>query len=65
MNEIEPLYSIAEVCRLLGIQRTTFYSRLKAGRFRAVRIEGSIRVPRGELVKYLAQATPISATASA
>jgi excisionase family DNA binding protein len=60
-NELDRYFSIAEACRVLGIERSTLRSRIKAGRLAAVRIDGSIRVPRSELVRYIAAATPISA----
>jgi excisionase family DNA binding protein len=60
-NELDRYLSIAEACRVLGIERSTLRSRIKTGRLAAVRIDGSIRVPRSELVKYIAAATPVTA----
>jgi excisionase family DNA binding protein len=60
-NELDRYFSIAEACRILGVERSTLRSRIKAGRLAAVRLDGSIRVPRSELIKYIATATPISA----
>jgi excisionase family DNA binding protein len=60
-NELDRYFSIAEACRVLGIERSTLRSRIKAGRLAAVRIDGSIRVPRSELVRYIAAATPVAA----
>jgi excisionase family DNA binding protein len=59
-DELDSHFSIAEACRVLGIERSTLRSRIKAGRLAAVRIDGSIRVPRSSLVRYLAQATPVT-----
>jgi excisionase family DNA binding protein len=47
-DEIERFFSIAETCRILGCQRSTVYSRIKEGRLKAVRIDGSKRIPRSE-----------------
>jgi excisionase family DNA binding protein len=47
---------------VLGIERSTLRSRIKAGRLAAVRIDGSIRVPRRALVQYIASATPVAVT---
>jgi excisionase family DNA binding protein len=60
-NELDRYFSIAEACRVLGIERSTLRSRIKAGRLAAVRIDGSIRVPRSELVRYIAAAKPVAA----
>jgi excisionase family DNA binding protein len=60
-NELDRYFSIAEACRVLGVERSTLRSRIKAGRLAAVRIDGSIRVPRSELIKYIASATPVAA----
>jgi excisionase family DNA binding protein len=60
-NELERYFSIAETCRVLGIERSTLRSRIKAGRLAAVRLDGSIRVPRQALVDYIASATPVTA----
>jgi excisionase family DNA binding protein len=60
-DELDRYFSIAEACRVLGIERSTLRSRIKAGRLAAVRIDGSIRVSRSELIKYIASATPVTA----
>jgi excisionase family DNA binding protein len=49
------------VGRILGFEKSTVYDRIKNGRLGAVRLDGAIRVPRSELVKYIAAATPVSA----
>jgi excisionase family DNA binding protein len=59
-TELQKLFSIPEVCRILGFERSTLYSRIRAGRLAAVRLDGRVRIPRDEVQKYLAQATPIS-----
>jgi excisionase family DNA binding protein len=60
-DELERHFSISEACRILGYERSTVYSRIKAGRLAAVRLDGSFKIPRRELAKYLATATPVSA----
>jgi excisionase family DNA binding protein len=60
-DEIEMFFSIAEVCRILGCERTTVYSRIKAGRLKAVRIDGSKRIPRSELLRVISAAQPVAA----
>jgi excisionase family DNA binding protein len=60
-DELDRYFSIAEACRVLGIERSTLRSRIKGGRLAAVRIDGSIRVSRSELIKYIASATPVTA----
>jgi excisionase family DNA binding protein len=59
-NELDRYFSIAEACRVLGVERSTLRSRIKAGRLVAVRIDGSIRVPRQALIDYIASATPVT-----
>ena len=60
-DQLEPLFSIPQVGRILGFEKSTVYDRIKNGRLGAVRLDGAIRVPRSELVKYIAAATPVSA----
>jgi excisionase family DNA binding protein len=60
-DELDRYFSIAEACRVLGAERSTLRSRIKADRLAAVRIDGSIRVPRRALVQYIASATPVTA----
>jgi excisionase family DNA binding protein len=62
-DDIEMLFSLPEASRLLGFERTTLFARIKAGRLKAVRLDGRVRIPRSEVVRYLAQATPLSVTA--
>ena len=63
-HELEPYFSIREACRVLGFERTTLFSRIKEGRLRAVKLaDGRVKVPRSELARYLAQATPITVSA--
>jgi excisionase family DNA binding protein len=60
-NEFDQYFSIAEVGRILGWERSTVYSRIKQKRLAAIRLDGSVKIPRSELLKYLATATPVSA----
>jgi excisionase family DNA binding protein len=60
-DELDRYFSIAEACRVLGWERSTVYSRVKAGRLKAIRLDGSVKIPRSELVRYIASATPLSA----
>jgi excisionase family DNA binding protein len=62
-TELQKLFSIPETCRILGFERSTLYSRIKAGRLAAVRLDGRVRIPRDEVQKYLAQATPVTVSA--
>jgi excisionase family DNA binding protein len=58
-DELDRYFSVAEACRVLGIERSTLRSRIKAGRLAAVRLDGSVKIPRSELVKYIASATVV------
>lgn len=62
-KEFEKFYSVNDVCRLLGYERSTIYARIKSGRIAAVRLDGAVRVPASSLEKYLATAQPVMATA--
>jgi excisionase family DNA binding protein len=64
-HELEPFFSIPEACRVLGFERTTLFNRIKAGRLNAVKHDGRVKIPRSELARYLATATPLSAPQSA
>jgi hypothetical protein len=45
----------------LGYREIRLNSRIKEGRLRAVKLDGRVKVPRSELARYLAQATPVQA----
>jgi excisionase family DNA binding protein len=56
-NVEQQFYSLAEVARVLGFEKSTLYSRAKEGRIRTVVIDGAKRVPRSELLRYIGAAT--------
>jgi excisionase family DNA binding protein len=58
---IEHFFSIAEVARILGYEKSTIYNRIKAGRLKAVRIDGSKRIPRSEVLRHISAAQPVAA----
>jgi excisionase family DNA binding protein len=58
---IEVLFTLPEASRLLGFERSTVFDRIKNGRLKAVKLDGRVRMPRSELARYLAQATPVQA----
>jgi excisionase family DNA binding protein len=60
-DELDRYFSIAEACRILGSERSTVYSRIKQKRLAAIRLDGSVKIPRSELLRYIASATPLSA----
>jgi excisionase family DNA binding protein len=59
-DKLDRYFSIAEACRILGWERSTVYSRVKQGRLKGIRLDGSVKIPRSELIKYIASASPIS-----
>ena len=58
--DIEVLFTLPEASRLLGFERSTVFDRIKNGRLKAVKLDGRIRIPRSEVVRYLSQATPVT-----
>jgi excisionase family DNA binding protein len=60
-DELDRFFSITEAARILGWERSTIYARVKAGRLRGIRLDGSVKIPRSELLRYIAAATPLSA----
>jgi excisionase family DNA binding protein len=57
--QIEPqFFSLAEVARILGYEKSTIYDRCKNGRIRTVRIDGGPRISREELLRYIGEAKP-------
>jgi excisionase family DNA binding protein len=58
---IQHFFSIAEVARILGYEKSTIYARVKEGRIKAVRIDGSKRIPRSELLRIISAAQPVAA----
>ena len=59
--DIEPLYSLPEAGRILGFEKSTMYSRVRAGRIKAIELDGMKRIPRSELLRYIRSARPVSA----
>jgi hypothetical protein len=58
MQNVEQQYfSLAEVARILGYEKSTLYSRAKEGRIRTVPIDGAKRVTREELLRYIGATT--------
>jgi excisionase family DNA binding protein len=41
-DEPDRFFSIAEACRILGWERSTVYSRIKAGRLKAIRLNMAV-----------------------
>ncbi|HZZ22023.1 MAG TPA: helix-turn-helix domain-containing protein [Roseiarcus sp.] len=60
-DEIQSYFTIPEVCRILGFERSTVYDRVREGRLAAVRLDGRYRIPRDEIQRYLATATRVTA----
>jgi excisionase family DNA binding protein len=63
-DDFERFFSIAEASRILGFERSTTYSRIKAGRLKGVRLDGAVKVPRSEIQRYLSTAKPLSIAAA-
>jgi excisionase family DNA binding protein len=59
--ELDRFFTIPEVCKILGFERSTVYDRVKQGRLAAVRLDGRVRIPREEVKRYLSTATPVAA----
>jgi excisionase family DNA binding protein len=58
----ERYFSLAEVARILGYERSTIYSRVRDGRIKTVRVDGAKRITRSELLRYVgAGAQPVAA----
>lgn len=54
MLPTKPLFSVREVCQLLGVGRTVLYTEIEAGRLKCKRV-GKVRlgILRSSLVEYL------------
>jgi excisionase family DNA binding protein len=59
--EIEQFFSISEVARILGYEKSTIFSRVKEGRIKAVELDGQKRITRSELLRYINSAHPVAA----
>ena len=61
----ERYFSYAEAARILGVERSTLYSRLKEGRLKNKRIfpDGAKRITRSEILRYVGAAEPMRAAA--
>jgi hypothetical protein len=44
-SELERLFSIPETCRILGFERSALYTRIRAGRLKAVKLDGHVKIP--------------------
>jgi excisionase family DNA binding protein len=53
---IEHFFSIAEVARILGYEKSTIYNRVKEGRIKAVQLDGTRRITRSEVLRYISAA---------
>lgn len=63
-DDFERLYGIAEVARILGIDRSTAYDRINSGRLKAVELDGMKKVSRTAIQQYLSRATPLAVRSS-
>jgi excisionase family DNA binding protein len=52
-EEVEKLYTIREVARLLDLSYITVWSWIRKGKIRAVKVDGRVRIPEGELRKLV------------
>lgn len=53
MSHTEQFYKVADICRLLGISRATFYRRLGRNEIDPpVRDGGLVRWPESSIIKY-------------
>jgi excisionase family DNA binding protein len=43
------------------MKRSTVYARVKEGRIKAVHFDGTKRIPRSELLRYINSAQPVAA----
>jgi excisionase family DNA binding protein len=59
-ENFERFFSIAETGRILGLERSATYSRIKSGKLRGVRLDGAVKVPRSEIQRYLSTAKPLA-----
>ena len=62
-QEIQQFFSLAEVARILGYEKSTIYSRVAAGRIKTVPIDGRKRISRSELLRYIGDARQLAVAA--
>jgi hypothetical protein len=55
-NEDRLAYQVKEFCQKIGISRSGFYGRLKAGDIHVIRIGGRTLVPASEVARLLTPA---------
>ena len=55
-TNVEPLaYSRRDAATALGICERTLFDLVKAGRIREIKIGRSVRIPRSEIIRFLAE----------
>ena len=53
----QQLFTIQEVCQLLGVGRSWVYQRINSGQIPSVRLGGNLRIKRRDLEEYIAKHT--------
>ena len=54
-NDLPLTLRVPEVASILGVGRNTAYNLVKSGELKALRIGRQIRVPKNELLRFLAK----------
>jgi excisionase family DNA binding protein len=56
LREEQLFFSVADVARILGFEKSTIYSRVAQGRLKRTEIDGRLRITRAELLRYIGPA---------
>jgi excisionase family DNA binding protein len=57
----ERYYAYSEAAKIIGVEKSTFYNRLKAGRIKSTTFsDGTKRISRSEILRYVGAAPAIS-----
>jgi excisionase family DNA binding protein len=58
----ERYYAYSEAAKIIGVERSTFYNRVKSGRIKPTTFsDGTKRVARSEILRYVGVASPAQA----
>lgn len=56
MDDVRELLRVADVAPVVGVSKSRIYQMVSAGQIPAVRVAGSIRIPRTALMAWLSEA---------
>ncbi len=54
-NNLDSWLTVADVCKVTNLARTTIYEEMNSARLRSVKVRGSRRIPASALAEFMAR----------